>query len=124
MRNLLFIICAAVLSVVAAPSAFAKGATQATIKGPGLKKGVLVLRSDNGGDPTSGSKLGRLADAAGFFPAVFDQAPDPMLRVRPKGTLGPRYTAEYVMPGPNGTTSTFRSGTGASSPHSLSNSAP
>jgi hypothetical protein len=109
MRNLLFIICVAVVSVVvAAPAAFAKGATQATIKGPGLKKAGLVLRSDNGGDPTSGSRLGRLADAAGFFPAVFDQAPDPMLRARPKGTLGPKYTAEYVMPGPNGTTSTIR----------------
>jgi hypothetical protein len=109
MRNLLFIICVAVVSaVVAAPAAFAKGATQATIKGPGLKKGGLVLRSDNGGDPSSGSRLGRLADAAGFFPAVFDQQPDPMLRERPKGTLGPKYTVAYVMPGPNGSTSTIR----------------
>ena len=108
MRNLLFIICAAVLSVVAAPSAFAKGATQATIKGPGLKKGGLVLKSDSGGDPSSGSKLGRLAEASGFFPAVFDQQPDPMLQERPKGTLGPKYTVDYVMPGPDGTTSTIR----------------
>jgi hypothetical protein len=109
MRNHLFIGCAVVLSVlVAAPAALGKGATQATIKGPGLKKSGLVLRSDNGGDPTSGSRLGRLADAAGFFPAVFDQAPDPMLRERPKGTLGPKYTVAYVMPGPNGTTSTIR----------------
>jgi hypothetical protein len=109
MRNLLFIICVAAVSVaVAAPAAFAKGATQATIKGPGLKKSGLVLHSDSGSDPTSGSRLGRLADAAGFFPAVFDQAPDPMLRERPKGSLGPKYTAVYVMPGPNGTTSTIR----------------
>ena len=109
MRNLLFIICAAAVSVaVAAPAAFGKGATQATIKGPGLKKGGLVLRSDNGGDPTSGSRLGRLADAAGFFPAVYDQAPDPMLRERPKGSLGPKYTAEYVLPDPNGSASTIR----------------
>ena len=98
-----------VLGALAASSAaLAKGATQATIKGPGLKKGGLVLRSDNGGDPSSGSRLGQLAEAAGFFPAVFDQAPDPMLRERPKGNLGPKYTAEYVMPGPNGTTSTIR----------------
>jgi len=109
MRNLLFIICAAAVAVaVAAPAAFAKGATQATIEGPGLKKGGLVLYSDSGGDPTSGSRLGRLADASGFFPAVFNQAPDPMLRERPKGTLGPKYTAEYVMPGPNGGSSTIR----------------
>ena len=108
MRNLLFIICVAVVSVVVAAPAFAKGATQATIKGPGLKKSGLVLRSAGGGDPSSGSKLGRLADAAGFFPAVFDQQPDPMLPERPKGTLGPKYTVAYVMPGPNGTTSTIR----------------
>jgi hypothetical protein len=109
MRNHLFIGLVVVISSLAvASTAFAKGATQATIKGPGLKKGGLVLRSDSGGDPTSGSRLGRLADAAGFFPAVFDQQPDPMLRERPKGTLGPKYTAEYVMPGPNGTTSTIR----------------
>jgi hypothetical protein len=109
MRNLLFIVCAAVVSVlILAPAAFAKGATQATIKGPGLKKGGLVLKSDSGGDPSSGSRLGRLADAAGFFPAVFDQQPDPMLRERPKGTLGPKCTVAYVMPGPNDTMSTIR----------------
>ena len=109
MRNHLFIGFAAVASaLVVASSAMAKGATQATIKGPGLKKGGLVLKSDSGGDPSSGSKLGRLAEASGFFPAVFDQQPDPMLQDRPKGTLGPKYTVAYVMPGPNGSTSTIR----------------
>jgi hypothetical protein len=109
MRNHLFIgLVVVVSSLVVASTAFAKGATQATIKGPGLKKGGLVLKSDSGGDPTSGSRLGQLATAAGFFPAVFDQQPDPMLRERPKGTLGRKYTAEYVMPGPDGGTSTIR----------------
>jgi len=109
MRNHLFIGVVVVVSALAvASTAFAKGATQATIKGPGLKKGGLVLESDSGSDPTSGSRLGQLATASGFFPAVFDQQPDPMLRERPKGTLGPKYTAEYVMPGPNGGTSTIR----------------
>jgi hypothetical protein len=108
MKRLLILVAAGAVALAAASAALGKGATQATIKGPGLKKGGLVLRSAGGGDPTSGSRLGRLATAAGFFPAVFDQAPDPMLRVRPKGSLGPKYTAEYVMPGPNGTTSTIR----------------
>jgi hypothetical protein len=108
MKRLLCIVVAAAAALTVTATALAKGATQATIKGPGLEKGGLVLRSDSGGDPTSGSRLGRLADAAGFFPAVFDQAPDPMLRERPQGSLGPKYTAEYVMPGPNGTTSTIR----------------
>ena len=91
-----------------ASAALGKGASQATINGPGLKKGGLVSKSDKGGDPTSGSRLGQLAEAAGFFPAVFNQAPDPMLRDRPKGTLGPKYTVEYVMPGPDGVNSTIR----------------
>jgi hypothetical protein len=108
MRRLSMFALVVLAALVASSSAFAKGATQATIKGPGLKKGGLVLRSDSGGDPSSGSRLGQLANAAGFFPAVFDQAPDPMLRERPKGDLGPKYTAVYVMPGPNGTTSTIR----------------
>jgi hypothetical protein len=108
MKRPLCIVVAAAAALTVTATALAKGATQATIKGPGLKKGGLVLRSDNGGDPSSGSRLGQLATAAGFFPAVFNQAPDPMLRERPKGTFGPKYTAEYVMPGPNGTTSTIR----------------
>jgi hypothetical protein len=109
MRNHLFIGCAVVLSaLVVASSAMAKGATQATIKGPGLDKGGLVLKSDSGGDPSSGSRLGRLAEASGFFPAVFDQQPDPMLPERPKGTLGPKYTVVYVMPGPDGGSSRIR----------------
>ena len=109
MRNLLFIFIAGVFSVlVAASAAFAKGASQATINGPGLHKGGLVLKSGNGGDPTAGSRLEQLATSAGFFPAVFNQAPDPMLRDRPKGSLGPKYTVAYVMPGPNSTSSTIR----------------
>ena len=108
MKRLVILAVVGAVTLAAASAALGKGATQATIEGPGLKKGGLVLRSDSGGDPSSGSRLGQLADAAGFFPAVFDQAPDPMLRERPKGTLGPRYRVEYVMPGPNGTTSTIR----------------
>jgi hypothetical protein len=108
MRRLSVFALVVLAALMASSAAFAKGATQATIKGPGLKKGGLVLKSDSGGDPSSGSRLGQLATAAGFFPAVFDQQPDPMLRERPKGALGPKYTVDYVMPGPNGTTSTIR----------------
>jgi hypothetical protein len=108
MRRLSVFALVVLAALAASSAAFAKGATQATIKGPGLKNGGLVLRSDNGGDPSSGSRLGQLATASGFFPAVFNQAPDPMLRERPKGNLGPKYTAEYIMPGPDGSTSTIR----------------
>jgi hypothetical protein len=108
MRRLPVFALVVTAALVVSSAALAKGATQATIKGPGLKKGGLVLRSDSGGDPTSGSRLGQLATASGFFPAVFNQAPDPMLRERPKGSLGPKYTAVFIMPGPDGSTSTIR----------------
>jgi hypothetical protein len=94
-------------ALVVSSAALAKGATQATINGPGLDK-AIVLKSDTGGDPTFGSTLGMLANETGFFPAVFDQQPDPMMRERPEGKLGPKYTVDYVMPGPYDTTSTIR----------------
>jgi len=43
----------------------------------------------------------QIAVEAGFFPAVFVQSPDPMLDPQPAGSLGPKYTLTYVMPGPN-----------------------
>jgi hypothetical protein len=104
----LWILAAVTLAALCvASAALAKGASQATIDGPGLSKPVL-LKSDTGGDPTYGSKLGTLANETGFFPAVFNQQPDPMTRERPKGTLGPKYTIAWVMPGPNNETSTIR----------------
>jgi hypothetical protein len=109
MTRLWILAAVAVAALCVTSAALAKGASQATISGPGLKKGGIVLKSDKGGDPTSGSKLGALAERTGFFPAVFGQAPDPMLRERPQGTrLGPRYTAEFVMPGPNNESSIIR----------------
>jgi hypothetical protein len=108
MKRLSVLALVAVGALLAASAALGKGATQAAISGPGLHGGGIVLKSAGGGDPSSGSRLGQLAEASGFFPAVFDQAPDPMLRDRPKGTLGPKYTAVYVMPGPDGSTSTIR----------------
>src|SRR5919198_418390 len=108
MKRLSVLALVALAALAVSSAALAKGASQATIKGPGLKKSGLVLKSDSGGDPSSGSRLGQLAESAGFFPAVFNQSPDPMLRQRPKGSLGPKYTVEYVMPGPDNTTSTIR----------------
>ena len=40
--------------------------------------------------------------SSGFFPQLFGQTPDPTLATRPRGTLGPRYTVVYIVPGPNG----------------------
>jgi len=78
--------------------ALAKGASEAEITGPGLDDPISLAGEGRAG----GEELMRLAESAGFFQAVFGQVPDTMLRERPQGTLGPRYTIAYVMPGPSG----------------------
>jgi len=99
----LLLISALALAVPAA--ALAKGASEATIEGPGLGGTVTIPGNGEDGGMTS---LGTIADLAGFFPAVFFQNPDPMLAKQPKGALGPRYTVRYVMPGPDGIASVIR----------------
>jgi len=97
MRKTLLLLVA--VGAVALPaSAFAKGASEASIQGPGLGKTVTI----SGNGETSGDKLGNLGQSAGFFPAVFGQTPDPMSDQRPAGKLGPRYRIVWTVPGPNG----------------------
>jgi hypothetical protein len=97
-RGALFVMVLAVAAVLPA-TALAKGASEAEITGPGLSGPIELSGS---GEPGSGEELGAIAEAAGFFAAVFGQSPDPMLAERPQGALGPRYTIAYVMPGPAG----------------------
>lgn len=87
----------AAFGVLVPAAAFAKGASEATIVGPGLGDPITLAGEGQPG----GEALMQIAEAAGFFPAVFTQSPDPMLDERPAGELGPRYTITYVMPGPN-----------------------
>ena len=95
MRTALLLLVAA-LALPA--SASAKGASAASITGPGLGKTLTV-----GGDgETTGNTLGNLGQSAGFFPAVFARTPDPMTDERPAGKLGPRYRIVWTVPGPNG----------------------
>lgn len=104
LKRIVVLLVSAIAFSVLAPSALGKGASEATITGPGLA-GPITLAGE--GDP-NGELLGAIADKAGFFPAVFSQAPDPMLDERPAGSLGPKYVVEYVMPGPNGEEDTLR----------------
>jgi hypothetical protein len=97
--RVLFLLVSLLAACLAAPAALAKGASEATVTGPGLS-GPLELPGS--GEPGSGDPLGTIAETAGFFAAVFGQSPDPMLAERPTGVLGPRYVITYVMPGPNG----------------------
>jgi hypothetical protein len=95
MRRYLF--AAAVVALALPAVAIAKGPVSASISGPGLNRTLAI--EGNGEGP--GTALGTLAAASGFFPQMFGQSPDPTLKSRPKATLGPRYKAVYVVPGPN-----------------------
>ena len=85
---------------LATGTAQAKGPSQARVTGPGLGHALVFGGS---GEDGGNSPLGRVTEAAGFFPAVFGQVPNPMLADRPHRDLGPRYTITYTVPGPNGT---------------------
>ena len=96
--NRVFVLLLSILVFgMTAPSALGKGASEATITGPGLGAPITLA----GEGQADGELLMQIAEAAGFFPAVFSQTPDPMSAERPAGTLGPKYTVEYVMPGPS-----------------------
>jgi hypothetical protein len=91
------LVAAAVVAALVLPAtATAKGPASATISGPSTR--TLAVTGDG---ETPGTALGTLAHASGFFAQMFGQTPDPTLRTRPKGTLGPRYKVIYVVPGPN-----------------------
>lgn len=93
MRVVLVAVVTALALMVGAGSALAKGASAATIEGPG------------GGSPTSigGETMARLADSTGFFPAVYgEQAGGSPLNEAPAGDLGMTYTIRWTVPGPDG----------------------
>jgi opacity protein-like surface antigen len=92
MKRLLFVLVAAALL---APAALAKGPSQATVTGPGLGKTISFKGSGEAG----GTALGNLTEYSGFFPAVFGQSPNPMLKGRPVGKLGATFTIHYLVPG-------------------------
>jgi hypothetical protein len=97
-----YLVAATAVAALALPAAaMAKGPASALISGPSPTRTLAV--TGNGEMP--GTPLGTLANAGGFFAQVFGQTPDPTLRIRPQGTLGPRYKIVYIVPGPNGTSS-------------------
>jgi hypothetical protein len=95
MKRLLLLLAVAALALPA--TALAKGPSEAKITGPGLDKAITIT-----GPEQEGSPLMDFAEAAGFFPAAFGQTPDPMTSARPKGSLGPKYSLDYVVPGGGG----------------------
>jgi hypothetical protein len=93
----------AVTAAIATP-ALAKGATQASITGPGLTRPLTV--SDQGEAlPGEGDTLSSLAEQTGLFTVLFGSGGDTpdeptALRTPPAvASLGPKYTVTYTVPG-------------------------
>jgi hypothetical protein len=91
-RTIACTIAASVAALAIAATASAKGPSQATVTGPGIR--TLTF----GGGETADSPVTELATAAGFFPGVFGAYGTGTLPARPRGVLGPRYTIRYVVP--------------------------
>jgi hypothetical protein len=93
----------AVTAAVATP-ALAKGATQASITGPGLTR-PLTVSAQGEALPGEGDTLSSLAGQTGLFTVLFGSGggtPDEpsALRTPPAvGSLGPKYTITYTVPG-------------------------
>src|SRR5215467_7891544 len=95
-----------------ATPALAKGATQARITGPGLAHAIVISVHGEATGPTS--RLGTLAWQTGLFAVLFGPsgnipAPARLAGAPPAGTLGPRYTLIYTVPGvtPNPTSAMY-----------------
>jgi hypothetical protein len=90
------------LALALPASALAKGPSEAVLSGPGGDGGGGITFGDDG--QSGMTLLGDLAEQSGFFAAVFQRQPDPMLDARPSGDLGPKYTMTWKVPGPNNET--------------------
>jgi hypothetical protein len=105
MKLRIVVVAAIVIGVALVPAtAWAKGAKDVTITGPGLQKPVHV-------ENTAGPKIvevNRLAQATGLYYAAFHTTPTPMTDARPAGKLGPRYRAVYELYASEDTVVTFR----------------
>jgi hypothetical protein len=101
----ILVITAVVVAVGLVPAtAWAKGAKNVTITGPGLRQPVHV--EDAGGSKVVSVHV--LAQATGLYHAAFRTTPTPMTATRPIGKLGPRYRAVYALYASGDTTTRIR----------------
>jgi len=90
------ILAAALAGLLVPAPALAKEPSSASISGAGFRKTLVAPENWQ----FSSTMLARLTEESGFFPAAVGQSPDPMLRGRPAGELGPRYTIVWTIPAP------------------------
>jgi hypothetical protein len=98
-RRVLAMLVLALLLAAVPTAAQAKGASAATISGGGpggLPGGPIDLNGD--GEPGSGTDLANLADSAGVFAVLFQDAAAGKLTSPPPGDRGPRYTITWTFP--------------------------
>lgn len=103
-RCALAVLATALAAVLVPAVALAKGPIEATVSGPGLGSPIQFGDWENWGEEdamAAHQPVMELAEGAGFFPAAFGPEQSPMLDLKPKGDLGPRYLIEYRVPGPN-----------------------
>lgn len=93
----------AVTAAVATP-ALAKGATQASITGPGLSR-PLTVSAQGEALPGEGDMLSSLAEQTGLFTVLFgsnsgmQDEPAPLRTPPAAASLGAKYTVTYTVPG-------------------------
>ena len=107
-RFIVLISLAAGTAIVAtagvATPALAKGATQASIVGPGLARPVTISAQGEA-LPGQGDTLSSLAEQTGLFTALFGAGnstldePSPLRTPPAAASLGPKYTLTYTVPG-------------------------
>ena len=93
-----------VAALVLAAGASPKGPEHASISGPGIEGSIRIEGDgDAEGAAATETPLGALVVYGGYASQVFGHHPtDPTTRVRPPGTLGPRYRAVYSVRTPTG----------------------
>ena len=90
----------AAMAFTPALPAWAKGATQAVITGPGLSQPITLAPSMSSGQSTYDPQLEKLAESSGFYLGVWGgrvRGAGRVLADPPAGNLGPRYTITYTM---------------------------
>lgn len=85
---------ASALLLLIAPSASAKGPSQAVVSGPGIEHHIVVRPP---GASTIGADLAALIESSGIFPQLWCRACQDVTAKRPAGPLGPMYVVRYRM---------------------------
>ena len=110
MRTRIFLLLAITTALVPS-NALAKGASEASVTGPGLAAPLVFTGYGPSNDPAdepadAGAGLAKLSTESGIYASIFEEAPGidnapssgTLAKKAPAGDLGPRYTLTYTFP--------------------------